>query len=70
MTSKDRFRIKVSRTNEGASKDPYVTVSGFALTVDADGRLSIDGEGGSRIFGAGSWDGFDYLPIRYPALGV
>src|SRR6185295_12336447 len=55
----DFFMVRVSRINESANQDPYITVEGHTLAVDADGGLIIEGTSGGRSFSRGTWNAFE-----------
>ncbi len=55
----DHFSVTVSRVNESANVDPYISISGHSLTVSSDGTLSVVGQHGGRSFSGGLWDGFE-----------
>jgi hypothetical protein len=59
MGEADHFSVTVSRVNESANVDPYITINGHSLTVSSDGSLHVVGQHGSRSFSAGLWDGFE-----------
>ncbi len=50
----NHFRVTVSRINESANKDPYMTMEGLSLTVRPDGGLSIESDVGGHSFSAGT----------------
>ena len=59
MGEVDHFSVTVSRVNESANVDPYITINGHSLNVSLDGSLSIVGQHELRSFSAGLWDGFE-----------
>ena len=57
--TKARYRVTVSRVNEGMNDAPYVTMTANRIILDADGRLAIEGEGGGHSFSSNLWDGVE-----------
>ena len=53
MAEIDHFCVTVSRVNESANVDPYISINGHSLTVSSDGSLYVVGEHESRGFSAG-----------------
>ena len=66
MAKTNWFTVTVSRINESANKDPYVTLEAHTLTLDKEGYLSITGDGEGRSFTAGAYDGFEVKAPRMP----
>ena len=65
-TKANWFTVTVSRINESANKDPYMTMSAHSLTLSKDGYLTISSDDGQQGFMAGGFDGFEVKTLRMP----
>ena len=50
MDSPNLFSVTVSRINESTDKEPYHTMDAYRVTARQDGSLSIEGDGGHKIY--------------------